>query len=135
MGRKMRPMSFHDQPALQAAFEQQVRWCERYDAPFMARLMHSAGLWAANAPEARALFGAVPGEPGTGLWPLRLAAALHDLALQGQPPFAELWAAPAAATEAALGQATLCAGRAHGDTLATYLASAPQTNEVQRSAN
>ena len=127
-------MSFDDPRALQAAFEQQVRWCERYDAPFMARLLRSAGQWAATAPEARGLFAVAAGEPGTGLWPLRLAAGLHDLALQGLPPFAELWAAPAVATEMALGQAARHAGREHAATLAAFLASAPQTNEVQRSA-
>ena len=76
------------------------------------------------------------GPPGQDLVPLRLAGALHALALSGRHP--ELAAAypPAAA---AFDAATLAPRLrqllvAEADHVRAYLANAPQTNEVMRSA-
>lgn len=123
--------------ALIEAFREQVRWCDKLGSPFTARLLEwLADDWLAGGPLRTLLPTWSAGPPGQDLVPLRLAGALHALALSGRHP--ELAAAypPAAAAF----DAQLLAPRLRqllvdeAGQLRATLASAPQTNEVMRSA-
>lgn len=123
--------------ALIEAFREQVRWCDKLGSPFTARLLEwLADDWLAGGPLRTLIPAWTAGPPGQDLVPLRLAGALHALALSGR--HAELAAAypPAASTFDA---ATLAPRLRRllvdeADHVRAYLASAPQTNEVMRSA-
>jgi hypothetical protein len=131
------------QEQLLAAFLQQQRWC-RQSSPFTARLMALSISWLEcegrpEAQEAMALLSTLAPEPLAGAVPLRWAAALHRLALQGLQPWCGLWPStqppgtPAASGEryhACFAQAW----REQQPLLQQMLHSAPQTNEVARSA-
>ncbi len=124
-----------DRPAsLLDAFEHQAGWCDRLQAPFMALLMRRAKAHLAAHPRSTRLMLEPAGEPVAGLFALRLAGALHDLALQGLAPWAALWQDPLAAEAVALDAALAAAFELQPEQLRSFLASAPQTNEVQRSA-
>ncbi len=125
--------------ALLSSFATQAGWCERAPAPFTARLIRRAAAWLAQTPAAHAACAAAAPDPVAGAVALRLAAALHHLALQGIEPFAALWppaAGPAdeAALDAALDAALRVAWLQHRPALLAALAHAPQTNEVMRGA-
>ena len=127
--------NLQDRPeSLLDAFERQAGWCERLQAPFMALLMRRAQAHLAAHPGAMHLMLEPAGNPVAGLFALRLAGALHDLALQGLAPWAALWQDPLAADAAALDAALAAAFTQQPEQLRRFLASAPQTNEVQRSA-
>lgn len=123
--------------ALIEAFREQVRWCDQLGSPFTARLLDwLADDWQAGGPLRTLIPSWTAGPPGQDLVPLRLAGALHALALSGRHP--ELAAAypPAArafdaARLAPLLRELLVREAGH---VRAYLASAPQTNEVLRSA-
>jgi hypothetical protein len=111
-----------------------VAWC-RGPAPFSARVLAAAARWLQATPEAHAALAALASDPLAGAVPLRLLAALHHLALQGEEPWASAW--PPATTpvddarlEALIDEAWITRAPA----LARALASPPQTNEVMRSA-
>ncbi len=118
--------------ALVESFDKQIRWCRELGSPFMVRLLGCSVRLLQRDAVARALLDHP--EPLSGLVPLRWAAALHDLALQGKAPWAALWAAPAGAGDDALDAALAAAVERESTHLADYIAHAPQTNEVQRSA-
>ncbi|MBX3605714.1 MAG: DUF2332 domain-containing protein [Piscinibacter sp.] len=125
-----------DPDPLVLAFEEQIGWCERLGSPFMAALLRwLLDDWRASGPT-RTLLPAWPGDARADLVPLRLAGALHALALAGRPPaLAALYPPAAPAFDAA--QLGPLLGRVLGDEgahLRDYLARAPQTNEVLRSA-
>lgn len=118
------------------AFADQAKWCDQLGSPFTARVCRlCAQRLAAESPIAASIldWAGDPSAKADSL-PLRVAGALHYLARSGQasalnaayPPNAtdddELWAAIAAAL------------MQHESVWRTYLASAPQTNEVMRSA-
>ncbi|MFN9505473.1 MAG: DUF2332 family protein, partial [Rubrivivax sp.] len=125
------------QARLLAAFLQQQRWC-RQGSPFTARLMALTISWLEcedrpEAQEAMAVLSALEPEPLAGAVPLRWAAALHRLALQGLQPWCSLWPStqppdtPAASGEryhACFAQAW----REQQPLLQQTLRSAPQTN-------
>jgi hypothetical protein len=118
--------------ALFESFDKQLGWCRELGSPFMVHLLGCSVRLLQRDAVARALLDHP--DPLSGLLPLRWAAALHDLALQGKAPWAALWAEPGSAGDEAL-DAALSAAVAHErEHLASYLAHAPQTNEVQRSA-
>jgi len=121
----------HD-AALFEAFDKQIGWCRELGSPFMVRLLSSSVRLLQRDTVARALCDHP--DPLSGLVPLRWAAALHDLALQGKAPWAALWAAPALAHDDDLDTALSAAVERESAHLADYIAHAPQTNEVQRSA-
>lgn len=125
--RENRPASLLD------AFERQAGWCERLQAPFMALLMRRAKAHLAAQSTATSLMLEPAGDPVAGLFALRLAGALHDLALQGLAPWAAVWQDPLAADATALDAALAAAFTQQPEQLRRFLASAPQTNEVQRS--
>jgi hypothetical protein len=121
---------------LLAALRLQMQYCERAGAPFTAALMawlsHD---WAAGGP-VRRLLPQWPGDPLADAVPLRLAGALHALVLGGQAPaLAALYPPYVERFDAVRMKPVLHAVFARHDLhLRAYLASAPQTNEPQRSA-
>ena len=120
---------------IRAAFADQANWCVRLGSPFTARLCEA--LVAAFDPEtevgARVL--AWPGDPsgGADAPALRLCGGLHALVHAGQAPDLAKYYPPASLPEiAALGGALTPILR--NPALLAWLDSAPQTNEVGRSA-
>lgn len=121
---------------LQTALREQAGHCAALGSPFMARLM---GLCADHWPLDRTIAArmeAWPGDigPKAVSLPLRLAGGLHALALTGVAP--ELAAAypPNAVPDAQLLAALRGALRDHAAFLDRWIDSAPQTNELGRSA-
>lgn len=124
----------HTDPVLHA-FGQQIAWCERLGSPFTARLLRllSAEI-AAGGPAAR-LVAAWPGDPVADALALRLAGGLHALVLAGQAPaLAACYPPHPAPADAAFLTALQATLAAQEESLRGFLASAPQTNEVGRSA-
>jgi hypothetical protein len=123
--------------ALIDAFREQVRWCDRLGSPFNARLLDAlADDWLAGGPMRTLLPEWTAGPPGQDLVPLRVAGACHALALSGRhPELARRYPPAAAAFDA---DALLPLLRRllvdEAGLFRAYLASAPQTNEVMRSA-
>lgn len=119
--------------AVRAAFRQQAQACESLGSPLMARLM--AGLadrLHPGDPVADRVLG-WPGDPSSAAdsVPLRLAGGLHALVLSGaDPDLTRAYADP----DADPTDAALAAIRRHPNHLIQWLTSAPQTNEVRRSA-
>ncbi len=124
---------------IDAAFARQAVHCETLGSPFMARL---CGLLAAQISTARGMVAARlrnwPGDPShrADAVPLRLCGALHALVLDGAdaglaavyPPHHRMH------DDTALWRAVSHALHTHADRILAWLASPPQTNEVQRSA-
>ena len=123
--------------ALIESFREQVRWCDRLGSPFTARLLAwLADDWRAGGPMRTLIPQWTAGPPGQDLVPLRLAGGLHALALSGRHPALGALYPPAASdfdndALAPLLQRLLVDEAAY---LRNYLTSAPQTNEVMRSA-
>jgi len=120
-----------------AACAAQARACGRLGSPFMERLLRLIGdRLTADLPLADRLL-AWPGDiTATGdAVPLRLAGALHALALDGaDPALARAYADRDAIDDAALWQALAGAMRRHATRIDRWLDHAPQTNETGRSA-
>ncbi|WP_126974626.1 DUF2332 domain-containing protein [Frigidibacter oleivorans] len=119
-----------------AAFLQQARSCEDLGSPFTARLL--AGIAERGLPEG-AIAARIAGwqgdiGPSGASVPLRLAGALHGLVLEGRAPDLAAVYPPAAPAGAVLAGAVDAALTAHEDRVMARLDSAPQTNEVARSA-
>jgi hypothetical protein len=125
--------------SLADAWARQIAWCDGNGSPFTARVLEAAwadreqgGALAAQLPPADGW----PGDAGADAVPLRVAGALHALALSGRdgelaalyPPRQEHFDAARAPTAIARAMAS------HADVIAEYLAVAPQTNEIGRSA-
>ena len=127
--------------ALLQAFDFQVSWCQE-PAPFTALVLQRTRRWLERDAAAHAALDSLMPDPQAGALPLRWAAALHHLALQGVAPFAALWRKATmpnaggfdSATENAVSRALLTAWSQHRLHLNQALSRAPQTNEVQRSA-
>lgn len=118
---------------IRQAFRDQARACKALGSPLMARLM--AGLadqLAPGDPVSDAVLG-WPGDPPSKAdsVPLRLAGGLHALVLtQAEPDLAAAYASP----DTDPTKAALAAIQHHPAHLLDWLKSAPQTNEVRRSA-
>lgn len=123
--------------ALVDAFHEQVRWCDKLGSPFTARLLAwLADDWLAGGPMRALIPQWTSDPPGQDLVPLRLAGGLHALALSGRHPALSALYPPAASTFdgdalAPLLRRLLVDEAVH---LRAWLTSAPQTNEVMRSA-
>ena len=123
-------------PALLEAFDRQIAWCAA-PAPFTAQVLARGRHWLVHNPAAAAAFDAVSAEPSAAAVPLRWAAALHHLALQGAEPWHLLWQQASNIENVSAGQlddAVVQAWARHPDQVQAALALPPQTNEVQRSA-
>lgn len=118
-------------PAIPAAFALQARWCEQLGARFSANLMRAlADDWQQGG-ALRTLLPAWHGDPVADALALRVAGALHRLVLDGAEP--ALAAAYAAGAPPAPAQLAAAVG-GHAALWQDYLAHAPQTNEIGRSA-
>ena len=118
--------------AIRQAFRDQAEACAALGSPLMQQLM--AGLSARLAPGSPVADTVLswPGDPSyrADSVPLRLAGGLHALVLTGKDPaLAAAYAAGIDPTDAAL-----AAIQDHAGFLLDWLKSAPQTNEVRRSA-
>jgi hypothetical protein len=120
---------------VRASFAEQAFWCERLGSPFTARLCETLGkrLDRSSAVGRRAL--AWPGDPRAlaDALALRLCAGLHFMVRKRQAPGLAALYPPAPLP----GEAALWAGVApllDDPRLEAWLDSAPQTNEVGRSA-
>jgi hypothetical protein len=123
--------------AVRAAFAEQAKWAERLGSPFTALLCATLGpgLDRESAVGRRVLDWPGPPEATADNVPLRLCGALHFLARSGKAPRLAALYPPSPTPEAeALRAALNEALRTHEAALLPWLDSAPQTNEVGRSA-
>ena len=120
---------------LRAALRQQAVACDGLGSAFMAQLCNllAEGL-TADTPLTRRLFD-WPGDlgPSGDSVPLRLCGALHALVLNGDAVLAAVYP-PHQAGNAALWSAVSDALTRHAGFIDAFIDSAPQTNEVRRSA-
>lgn len=124
------------EPNFNAAWQQQIEWCDANGSPFTARVLEAARAdWQAGG----ALRELLPDWPGNALadaLALRVAGALHAMALDGsEPGLAAQYPPRREHFDAVHGQAAVShALRTQAARVAEYLQSAPQTNEIGRSA-
>ena len=115
------------------SWARQIGWCDGNGSPFTARVLEAA--WA-NRERGGGLASLLPGwsgDAGADAVPLRVAGALHALALSGRDAaLAALY--PPRQEPGELACAVAEAMTNHRDVIAEYLAVAPQTNEIGRSA-
>lgn len=120
---------------LRLALRQQAAACATLGSPFMARLctLLAEGL-RPDTRLTRRLFD-WPGDlrPSGDSLPLRLCGALHALVLRGDPALAAVYP-PNQADDARLWSALQATLTRHAAFIDAFLDSAPQTNEVRRSA-
>lgn len=120
---------------LQEAFEVQAVACDALGSPFMARLLRLLVTdWPTDTGLAHkcATFTGDIGPSGHSL-PLRIAGGLHALRLSGDGELTAVYP-PNAVDEASFATAILNAFHQHDDFLCDWINSAPQTNEIRRSA-
>jgi hypothetical protein len=115
------------------AFAKQIGWCESLGSPFTARLLTILSDDIAAGGASAELARAWPGDPIAGALALRMAAALHALALAESAPALVPCYPPRAATIEQLRPVVLSAVREHQGAIRAFLVSPPQTNEVGRS--
>ncbi|WP_188910837.1 DUF2332 domain-containing protein [Salinarimonas ramus] len=123
--------------AIRASFAGQADLCAELGSDFTGRVLRA---FIAVA-ERESAFGAAvlswPGRPDArnDALPLRVSAALHGLARSGRAPaLGALYPPAPSPSEAALREALAAAIAADDEALVGWLAHAPQTNEVARSA-
>ncbi len=122
--------------SLADTWTRQIAWCDGNGSPFTARVLEAA--WA-DRERGGALAELLPpphgwhGDAGADAVPLRVAGALHALALSGRDvELAALY--PPRQARGNLTRAVANAMVDHRDVITAYLALAPQTNEIGRSA-
>lgn len=132
-----RVTSAHIDPAaaIRAAFREQSAACAALGSPFTARLCRVLGERIADTDPVLAHILSWPGDPrpARDAVPVRLCGALHELALAGDEVLCAVYP-PNDAGDDALWAAILDALNRHRSSVLARLASAPQTNEVRRSA-
>jgi hypothetical protein len=115
------------------AFGKQIGWCESLGSPFTARLLTVLRDDIAAGGASAELTLAWPGDPVADALALRLAAALHALALTMSAPALAACYPPSAPTMEQLRLVALDAVQEHRSAIRAFLSSPPQTNEVGRS--
>ncbi|MDU9004057.1 DUF2332 domain-containing protein [Sedimentitalea todarodis] len=121
---------------LSDAFLTQAQACAGLGSPFMGRLLNMlASDWPADTALANRC-GEWTGDigPSGASLPLRIAGGLHALVLNGDAPALRAVYPPATVTDARLREAVLDALAGHEAFMLNWIESAPQTNEVGRSA-
>jgi hypothetical protein len=122
--------------SLAEAWSRQIAWCDGNGSPFTARVLEAAWADRERGGALAALLTLAngwPGDAGADAVPLRVAGALHALALSGRDAaLAALY--PPRQEQGDIAHAVADAMTRHRDTIAEYLAVAPQTNEIGRSA-
>jgi len=116
------------------SFRDQARYADYLGSPFTAALMNRAAASLEQGGPIAALLGDWPSDPFADGLPLRFAGALHALVLTGADPGLAALYPPHAADIDTVWQAVEAAMSARPEHFADYLARAPQTNEVRRSA-
>ena len=121
---------------LAAAWRKQIDYCDAHGSPFTAHVLAAAWADWIQGGALRSLMPDWPGDAWTDVVPLRLAGALHSLALDGSSAaLAALYPPQAATFDARRGPSAIAeAMRAHPERISAYLQSPPQTNEIGRSA-
>lgn len=127
------PEQDRDRQAVLGAFAKQIGWCESQGSPFTARLLTILRDDIAAGGASAELVSAWPGDPVADGLSLRMAAALHALALTVSAPALVLCYPPNSATIEQLRPVVLDAVREHQSFIRAFLSSPPQTNEVGRS--
>lgn len=128
---------FATEERVRAAFAEQARWAERLGSPFMVRLtsLLADRLDRRSETGRRVLDWLGPPEAGADNLPLRLCGGLHALVRSGRlPALAAFYPPNPLGDEEAFGDAVETALREADEDLQPWLDSAPQTNEVGRSA-
>jgi len=123
--------------AVRAAFAEQAVWAEKLESPFMARLTAAIGAGLDRSSEVGRRILDWPGRPDAGAdnVTLRLCGGLHALVRSGAAPaLADCYPPNPTPDEAGLWLAVNSALHDHEAALLPWLDSAPQTNEVGRSA-
>ncbi len=119
--------------SLAEAWSRQIAWCDGNGSPFTARVLEAAWADRERGGAFAALMPGWSGDAGADAVPLRLAGALHALALsERDAALAALY--PPRQEPGDLAHAVAAAMAHHCDLIAEYLAVAPQTNEIGRSA-
>lgn len=118
------------------AFERQIGWCDGAGSPFTARVLEAALADWRTGGALRELLPDWPGDAGKDVVPLRVAGALHAMALDGSDAaLAALYPPQRDTFDALLGPGAIGnALRSQRGRVADYLRVAPQTNEIGRSA-
>ncbi|EBA12450.1 DUF2332 domain-containing protein [Roseobacter sp. CCS2] len=122
-------------PAIQEAFLYQSKACANLGSPFMERLMALCGTmeWPEGSVRDRIFAWQGDISPAGQSVPLRLAGALHALHLLGHVGLRQVYP-PNIVSDTQLWNAVSRALVADADHINAWLDSAPQTNEVRRSA-
>ena len=119
--------------AVLGAFAKQIGWCESLGSPFTARLLKVLADDVASGGISADLVRAWPGDPVADALALRMAGALHALALTESAPALVACYPPHDATTEQLRAVVTRVVEEHRTYIETFLSSAPQTNEVGRS--
>jgi hypothetical protein len=115
------------------AWERQIKWCAGNGSPFTARVLEAAWADRERGGALADLLHDWHGDAGADAVPLRVAGALHALALSGRDvELAALY--PPRQARGDIARAVANAMVDHRDVMTEYLAVAPQTNEIGRSA-
>ncbi|MGO8834551.1 MAG: DUF2332 domain-containing protein [Roseiarcus sp.] len=121
-------------PAARDNFRQQAEWCERLGSPFTARVCRALHRHLTES----SAFGATllnwPGPPKADAVALRACGALNALAREGHPALAPLYPPHRLPLEDEFWLGAQAAIASEDRRLTDSLKSAPQTNEVARSA-
>lgn len=118
------------------AWARQIAYCDANGSPFTARVLEAAWADGQQGGALRELLADWPGDAWADALPLRVAGALHGLALDGSDTaLAALYPPVVDAFDAQRGPGAVRAAlHVHRERVAAVLQSAPQTNEVGRSA-
>ena len=120
-------------PTILAAFDKQIGWCTSLDSPLTAQILTVLRDDIASGGMTCALVDGWPGDPLADALALRMAGALHALALSGaSPDLQSAYAAPG--SPEGLRQVIDQALHRNTEAIRGALASPPQTNESGRSA-
>lgn len=115
-------------------FERQAQACDALGSPFTARLCRLLhGLLDETTATGRHVH-AWPGDPRADALALRLCGGLHRLVIEGRDPGLAATYPPDDADDVTLSAVVAAALKRHDTALRTALDSAPQTNEIARSA-
>lgn len=120
--------------AIREHFEGQARGSEAIGSPFMAGLCRLLGAELDDSTRFGRAILDWPGDPKADAMSLRACGALHALVRSGREPALAALYPPAPLDRDALWRQLLPAIRRHDAELTAFLDSAPQTNEVARSA-
>lgn len=115
-------------------FEQQARACDALGSPFTARLCRLLAEILDASTGTGWRIADWPGDPRADAVSLRLCGGLHRLVLEGGDAMLKAAYPPNEPTDEALAEALRTALARHGGALSAALDSAPQTNEIARSA-